>query len=686
MSAPKGPERRSAERARSGSTGDRSERRLGASAPTAGREAAVRRAQHGILLSDYFPPGKRPRRDRVPEVPLDVRDQVIETFRGLIEGLYTHLPLKRSMYGVDPVQRLRLLQQRAERLDDLAFHHELASIVTGLRDAHTRYVGPQTLAGRAAMLPFLVEAYGPVGKATYIVSKVAEDRALINDDNFEPGVELRWWNAVPMDRAVDIHADQETGGRADSRRARALESLTLRALQYGPPPDEHWVVIGYVDLNGVERQVTIPWRVVTPRRARTAGENGTGTGYLDYGIDAAAETKRRVKKLLFAPDLWYLDQRGRAAAALPATPTRAAEASSAGSPASTDVPLDTWLPTSMQDALAAKVVPVGRTKIGYLRLWSFDVEDDVSFVAEVIRLLEFMPPRGLIIDLRANPGGLIWAAERLFQLFTPRSVIPTRFSLLATPLTRAMAAAAQNDGELAAWKQSLDDAVGTGELYSRSVPITPVEACNDIGQVYGGPVVAVVDANTYSSGDLFAAGFMDNELGPLVTVGEATGAGGANVWLPEHVADALLGTPYEQTPLPGGIGYTISVRRATRAGPADGSAIEDVGVRGNFVYPMTRRDLVGDPGNQDLLAFCGRLLATRRRSSLELQPPAGDTDRLVVRSRGLDRVDLFVDDRPRESRQITGRRTNFDVLPGWQTLEVRGYLDGTLQQRRTLQA
>ncbi len=649
------------------------------------REAVIRKAQHGTSLSDYFPPGKRPRRDRVPEVPLEVRDQVIETFRGLIEGLYTHLPLKRSMYGADPVQRFRLLQQRAERLDDLGFHHELASIVTGLRDAHTRYVGPETLAGRAAMLPFLVESYGPIGKARYIVSKVAKDKTLINDRSFVPGVEIRWWNAVPMDRAVDIHADQETGGRVDSRRARALESLTLRALQYGPPPDEHWVVIGYVDLKGKERTVTIEWRVVTPRRARTAGEHGAGTGYLDYGIDAAAETTRRVKKLLFAPDLWYLDQHGRAAAALPPPTTRSAGKPKANS-SPTNVPLDTWLPTSMQDALAAKVVRVGRGNLGYLRLWSFDVEDDVTFLDEVIRLLELMPDRGLIIDLRANPGGLIWAAERLFQLFTPRSVVPTRFSLLATPLTRAMAAAAQNDGELAAWRQSLDDAVGTGELYSRSVPITPVEACNDIGQVYGGPVVAVVDANTYSSGDLFAAGFVDNELGPLVTVGEATGAGGANVWLPEHVSDALVGTPYEQTPLPGGIGYTISVRRATRAGPADGSAIEDVGVRGDFVYAMTRRDLVEDPGNQDLLAFCGKLLAARRRSSLEIQAPSSDTEPIVVRTSGLDRVDLFVDDTPRESRQIAGRRTNFNVLPGWQTVEVRGYLGGTLQQRRTLRA
>jgi C-terminal processing protease CtpA/Prc len=54
--------------------------------------------------------------------------------------------------------------------------------------------------------------------------------------------------------------------------------------------------------------------------------------------------------------------------------------------------------------------------------------------------------------------------------------------------------------------------------------------CNDHGQVYGGTVIAVVDATTSSAGDLFAAGFADNEVGTIVSVGRARGAGGANVW------------------------------------------------------------------------------------------------------------------------------------------------------------
>jgi hypothetical protein len=314
---------------------------------------------------------------------------------------------------------------------------------------------------------------------------------------------------------VDLYAELETGGRPDSRRARALDTLTVRALQYEPPPDERWVVVGYRDLEGAEGEVRIPWRVVRPGRARTAGSKSPGHA---HAIDPAREDARRVKKMLFAPRQWFADQHGPS----PARSGKRARPTAAGD----------WFDTTFQDAVGARLVDTASGKFGYLRLWSFDVDDDQPYVDEVIRLLRLMEAQGeqgLIIDLRANPGGLIWAAERLLQLFTPNPIQPTRFSLLATPLTMAMANARQNSQDLEPWQASLDDAVATGEPYSQAVPITMPEHCNDIGQVYGGAVVAVVDPNTYSAGDLFAAGFYDNALGILVTVGEATGAGGANV-------------------------------------------------------------------------------------------------------------------------------------------------------------
>ncbi|HET9444446.1 MAG TPA: S41 family peptidase [Acidimicrobiales bacterium] len=628
--------------------------------PPAGRAAAP--------PASAAPPARRRRRraPRLPRLTAEERDQVVATFVTLIEGLYAHLPLKRAMYGTDPVQRLRLLGQRSPALDDAAFHAELADILTDLRDAHTRYSGPTALAGYAATLPFAVEAFGPVDRRRYIVANVATDPTLVGDPSFVPGVELRWWNGVPVDRAVEVHAERETGGRPDSRRARALESLTTRALQYGPPPDEHWVDVGYLDEDGAEREVRVDWRVVRPRQARTAGDR-TGPGAWARAIDPGAEVARRVRKLLFAPEDWLADQQRRPAAR-----------SRSRAPGTTAAMPGVWLETSFPDVVAATVLDTPSGRIGYLRLWSFNVDADEPFVAEVVRLLGLLPQTGLVIDLRANPGGLIWAAERLLQLFTPRTVAPTRFSLLASPLTRAMALAPQNEIALGPWRQSLLDAVATGEAYSQAVPMTPVERCNDLGQVYGGPVVAVVDANTYSAGDLFAAGFVDNELGLLVTVGEATGAGGANVWDTERVEEALAGSDHAPAPLPAGIGYTISVRRATRAGAFDGLTIEDVGVRGHRRYDMTRRDLVA--GNADLIASCARLLADQPRSGLWVEP-AGEAA-LSVTGEGLDRLDVFVDGRPHGWWPLAGEPVGVELPAGWTTAEVAGYRDDRLLQRR----
>jgi hypothetical protein len=507
------------------------------------------------------------------------RVQVVDTLELALGGAYCHLHQKRAGYAVDPVQALRLLRRRCVEMNDGEFHIALTGLVAALRDAHTRYVGPVALRDGVATLGFLVEQYGPYSAPRFVLSRVAAN-AGIDESTFKPGVELQWWNGIPFDRAVDLYADRETGGRPDARRARALESLTFRALDYGPPPDEHRVDIGYRTTRGATRELRVPWRVVWPGVAATAvGPRSAAS--LRVAANPAAEAVRRAKKLMFAPAYWDAEQAGAV------------------------VESGQWLPTPMHDTLAARTLQTSRGELGYLRIWSFDVADDDAFVAEVVRLLEQLPERGLIVDLRANPGGLIWAAERLLQLFTDNPVTPTRFSLLASPLTRAMAASPFNRAELQQWAPSLEAAIATGEQYSQPLPLTDPAWCNDLGRRYPGPVVAVVDANTYSSGDLFAAGFADNQVGPLVCVGEGTGAGGANVWRHGQLRDALADTPFAFDTPPAGVGFTLSIRRAIRSGPADGVPIEDLGV-GGIPYDMTERDLLD--GNRDLLEFCARLL------------------------------------------------------------------------------
>jgi hypothetical protein len=599
------------------------------------------------------------------------RLRLLEGLQKVLEAVFTHLPLKRARYGFDPVQRLCILRTQLHELSDDAFHIEVADIVTRLRDAHTRYVGPRLLDSKVAALPFLVEMIGSADAPTYVVTKVG--RGL--DRSFTPGVVLEYWNGVPIDRAILRHADREVGGRPDSQRAWAVQSLTLRSLQYGPPPDEHWVTIGYRtgasgNRPGGSKDITIDWRVVDPSEIPSVLEGGpTGSRAKALrrtrAINPAAEAIRRAKMLLFAPH------------ALTGKQAAAPQTARAGR---TQAPAAEIIPTALTETLKAMSIPATGGPFGYLRIYGFDTEPE-AFISELMRLIPQLPDRGLILDIRGNPGGYIWAAEMALQLFTPNPIEPTRFSVLATPFTRQIATIGDVADDLAPWRASLDAAVRNGELYAQPIPITDPDSCNALGQHYGGPVVLVGDSTTYSSGDLFSAGFVDNAIGPFICVGSATGAGGANVWTYSELRQALAGSAAALPALPEGIDLSFSFRRATRARASEGLPIEDVGVSG-APYAMTRDDLL--EGNQDLIAACIAVL--KRQPFSRLSPVLDRPGRTIsVTTRGLDRVDTFIDGHPGTSHTVKANASLTIPYPaGTAIVDMSGFAEGVVRQRRRL--
>ncbi|MBT2326921.1 hypothetical protein J7E62_31985 [Variovorax paradoxus] len=604
------------------------------------------------------------------------RLRLVDGVERVIEGVFAHLPLKRARYGIDPVQRLRILRTQVEQLSSDSFHFELADIVTRLRDAHTRYVGPASLSDKVAALPFLVEVFGDGAAPTYVVTHVSDGL----DAGFQPGVVIEHWNGAPIDKAVRRHADEEVGGRADSQRAWSVQSLTLRSLQYGPPPDELWVVVGYRATDaagtptGPEREIRVSWRVIDPQEidqmpsGSPVGRASAARLRRTRAVHPAAAAIRRAKMLLFAPGALAGEQAD-------AQPTPRA-------PSGRKAPKAKLIPTRLTQTLKAESLEAPGGPFGYLRIYGFDSAPEF-FVPELIRLIPQLPANGLVIDVRGNPGGYILAAETALQLFTPRTIQPTRFSLLVTPFTRALAALPALQDELAPWRESLEAAVRNGELYAQPIPISTFEECNAIGQHYGGPVMLVADATTYSSGDLFSAGFVDNGLGPFVCVGEATGAGGANVWDYGDLRPLLAGTDLELPMLPDGIGMSFSFRRATRAGPSEGLPIEDVGIRGT-PYAMTRDDLLG--GNPDLLTHCFDLLRQQHLSRLDVELKK-TTRTLKLGHAGLTRLDVLFDGHPGQSFRLDSQPgIELRYPAGTRRVELAGFNgeEALLQRRRLL--
>lgn len=228
-------------------------------------------------------------------------------------------------------------------------------------------------------------------------------------------------------------------------------------------------------------------------------------------------------------------------------------------------------------------------------------------------------------------------------------------------------------------------------MHSAGFAITPEAGANAIGQCYHGPVVLITDARCYSATDIFAAGFQDHGIGPVLGVDDNTGAGGANVWTHEFLKLLLElpspapGSPYR--PLPGGAGMRVSVRRTLRVRELAGTPVEDLGVRPGHRHRLTRRDILA--GNQDLLDRAGAFVTAlpARRPDVRV---AGAADELILRTGLLDRADVYLDGRPRltvDLTQVTVTVTVTVTVPGLaaaRVVRVEGFQSGQLVAARTL--
>jgi hypothetical protein len=129
----------------------------------------------------------------------------------------------------------------------------------------------------------------------------------------------------------------------------------------------------------------------------------------------------------------------------------------------------------------------------------------------------------------------------------------------------------------------------------------------------------------------------------------------------------------------------VSIRRTLRVGAQSGTPVEDLGVEPDAVHRLTRDDVLS--GNVDLLEAAGELLAgmTVRRLDASLSL-SGGTLTVELEVAELDRVDVYVDDRPQSSHSVTGTQetvTVDDVTSG-QRLRLEGFAGEELVAARRM--
>ncbi|MEU4197795.1 S41 family peptidase [Kribbella sp. NPDC026611] len=603
---------------------------------------------------------------------LDDRKLLVDQALLLFSENYVHLPLKVAMHAVNPVQRLRVLRNRLDRATtttpEWIFHREMSSIFHSVRDLHTNYLLPKPFAGKIAYLPFMIEKYYDGGERYLITQTVTGYQAT----QFGPGAEVTHWNGTPIARAVALNGAVFAGSNDAANLARGLESLTLRPLVIQAPPDEDWVTLTYKGLDGSDQELREQWMVTTNLPPMTDLDAVSETAAA-MGLDLDSDEKSRAKKALYVRDVVDLE-RGRSSAEL-AQPAAVGGAD---------------LPTTMPGVFRAREVTTPDGTFGHLRIFTFSVQDPVAFRDEFVRLAGMLPQNGLIVDVRDNGGGHIYASEFTLQTMTPRHIQPEPVQFLSTPLNLRLCRRHKENPagiDLGPWFPSMDLATETGAQFSAAAPITPEDGANDIGQTYHGPVVLITDARVYSATDIFAAGFADHEIGTILGVDDNTGAGGANVWTHALLAQLLNEPPPpdETSPyvaLPNGANLRVAIRRTLRVGALTGTPVEDLGVKPAVTHQMTKADLL--EGNVDLLNKAGALLAALPVRRLDLKTSvSGTTLTVAIDVHGIDRVDLYLDDRPISSEDLTDSLSIdiLDVTAG-QLLRADGYESGGLVASR----
>jgi len=587
------------------------------------------------------------------ELSLEDRKTIANQALVLLEENYVHLPLKRAMHAVDPVQRVKLLRHRLEEAregglsSEIEFHNEMTSIFNSLRDLHTAYRLPAPFRYKTAWLPFLIEEFWEHGHCKYLVSKVVGDAG---PESFQPGVEVLYWNGVPIHQAVVQNADRQPGSNSAARHARGLNSLTVRPLSSGLPPDEEWVTIRYRGLDGSVNEWTQEWLVFEPGRSLgSLDPESLSTEATALGLDAQTDDVQEAKKVLFAGSVLMEE-------------SQAAQEHERKPIANTSDGLSTFLPTVFR----ARSVTTGHGTFGYIRIFTFNVQDADEFVKEFIRLVEQLPQEGLIIDVRGNGGGLIHAAERLLQTLTPRHIEPERAQFINSPVNLQICrnyeepSARFPNFTLKEWISSIAQSVETGATYSLGYPITHEDTCNNIGQKYYGPKVLITDALCYSATDIFAAGFQDHQIGPILGTSENTGAGGANVWShrllvelmrPVTGAGETLASPYAL--LPHGADMRVAIRRTVRVGQMAGSVVEDLGITPDYTHRMTRDDVLN--GNRNLIEEATRILSSLKTYSLRvtLEYRTGVPATANVETRNISWISVLLNGRPRGSFDVS---------------------------------
>jgi hypothetical protein len=597
-----------------------------------------------------------------------ILDQAVLMF----QHLYPHLAFKKQLFGdfSDPGENLTAISAGLDTIGETDFHSRVSAAFGVVMDPHTWYGWPAPYRGAVAFLPFQLGFWMDRDRTThFVVTKVmnATSDGGLGHPSFGLGAEILRWNLEEIQCALSRQAlERLPVPWGETKLTHWTGSATVVPLRFCLPPDDGLATLHYIPAGGGETHaIRLPWGVATGMGDHTGFPRGAfSVNVPTVSVSSAARHFVREGRLLVevAPSI---DPQRESS-----IPEVFQFQHTGGDPQ----------PDGLDPAALLSGSKPG-ARFGYLRIRQFAASGPLNsaddLVHEFRRILQDvmnpMAPDGLILDIRGNPGGDIQAAERMLQMLTASRIHPVQFHLVNTPavqnILQILRSQSRNPAgltpeqsekltdaqlRLQPWMDDPPTSATDSDPLTAGHPLTPEDKANEIGQVYRGPCVLLTDGWSYSSADIFAAGFQDHAIGPIIGMDATTGGGGANVWshdellatLPSLPDLAIVPLPPLAQPLEERATMSLAFLRCLRAaGPHAGQAIEDYGVSADlWASPGSAEHLLaGFPGVVGIaceLMAASRGFAVRARSAPQF---AGGTIRVELQTTNIDSLTFLLD-------------------------------------------
>lgn len=525
--------------------------------------------------------------------PISLKDRqtILRTAALIIRQVNPHRFFHLNFLKVNPAKELINLKNLLpiRNFTNVEFHEKVRDIFQSMDDFHTVYQRPDPLQRSAASLGFTLSEFYDSGDTTsprYVVSDVIPETGF---GDFEVGVEVMTYNGLPVRQAIRLAGKSGYSANPAAQEAEGILALTFKSFYTDQIPSaDDQPRITYIDLNGNLKNITLPWVYVQnpPEPMKEASTNLSKPSLL-WGDFTNLHTPPLGT---FPKSVWMSKNR-----------------------------INITVRGNLSESVEAEIIKTNVGDIGRL-LIKFFPPLSMDILQEYRRILKLMPEKGLILDLRGNIGGRLDLLRAVLELCSGIEIPLVLSNYRASRLTtKLVLGSIPNDTTIDESMISFNGTLGVDIVGLRTALITgerftgPTE--NGLfsrfdkrqQRVYNGPIIGVIDARTYSAGDVFASLVVDTGLFELVGTANATGGGGATV-----VSYSTMSGLFPQflKPLPDvGVDFTSSAVRYYRSGNSSGLLVENIGVAPNVQYFPTRRDVLED--DRDLMEFLSKRLVTK---------------------------------------------------------------------------